>query len=71
MYLTHFGLRKRPFPATLDAECYYPATGHEAALTQLLQALKDDQGSVLLTGGPGSGKTPPSATAWWTGSTPR
>jgi type II secretory pathway predicted ATPase ExeA len=57
MYLTHFGLRKRPFPATLDAECYYPATGHESALAQLLQALKDDQGLALLTGGPGSGKT--------------
>src|SRR5581483_8111149 len=57
MYASHFGLRQRPFPATLDPECYYPATGHEQALARLHQALADDQGFALLTGGTGMGKT--------------
>jgi type II secretory pathway predicted ATPase ExeA len=57
MYETRFGLRQRPFPATPDTACYYPATGHERALGQLRQALDDQQGLALLTGDPGSGKT--------------
>jgi type II secretory pathway predicted ATPase ExeA len=57
MYETHFGLRRRPFPAIADSECYYPATGHERALAQLQQAIQDDEGFALLTGEPGTGKT--------------
>jgi type II secretory pathway predicted ATPase ExeA len=57
MYQTRFGLRQRPFPATPDTACYYPATGHERALAQLRQALDDCHGLALLSGGPGSGKT--------------
>jgi type II secretory pathway predicted ATPase ExeA len=57
MYETHFGLRERPFRATPDSACYYPATSHEQTLARLLQALADDEGMVLLTGEPGTGKT--------------
>ena len=57
MYEKHFGLRRRPFPATPDASCYYPSSIHEAALAPLAQALAADEGICLLTGGPGSGKT--------------
>jgi general secretion pathway protein A len=57
MYETHFGFRERPFRATLDTACYYPAGSSERALTRLLQALRDDEGVVLLTGDPGTGKT--------------
>jgi general secretion pathway protein A len=57
MYETHFGLRHRPFRATADSECYYPATTHEQALGRLLQGLADDEGLVLLTAAPGLGKT--------------
>jgi general secretion pathway protein A len=57
MYQTHFGLRERPFRATPDSTCYYPATSHERALHRLLQGLRDDEGFVVLTGEPGSGKT--------------
>lgn len=57
MYETHFGLRRRPFRATPDASCYYPATTHERALDRLLTALADGEGMVLLTGEPGTGKT--------------
>src|SRR5262245_35440666 len=57
MYQTRFGLRQRPFRPTPDGAHYYPATGHERALRRLLQALADVEGLVLLTGGPGTGKT--------------
>jgi general secretion pathway protein A len=57
MYETHFGLRQRPFPATPDSICYYPATSHERALARLLGGLDDGEGVLLLTGAPGTGKT--------------
>jgi type II secretory pathway predicted ATPase ExeA len=57
MYQTHFGLRQRPFRATPDSACYYPATGHEQALQRLLRAVADGEGPVVLTGAPGTGKT--------------
>src|SRR5579872_1308208 len=57
MYESHFGLRQRPFPATPDHTCYYPATSHERALARLLRGLQDGEGLLLLTGAPGTGKT--------------
>ena len=57
MDATRFGLRRRPFPATPDPACYYPADGHEQALAQLLQGLADDEGMLQFTGAPGVGKT--------------
>jgi type II secretory pathway predicted ATPase ExeA len=57
MVESHFGLRRRAFPATPDHSCYYPATGHERALHQLLQGLNEGEGMVLLSGLPGVGKT--------------
>jgi type II secretory pathway predicted ATPase ExeA len=57
MYETRFGLRQRPFPATPDSACYYPATGHERALARLQQVLEDGESVGLLTGEPGTGKT--------------
>jgi type II secretory pathway predicted ATPase ExeA len=57
MDVAHFGLRRRPFPATPDAGCYYPATGHEAVLARLLGGLGEGEGVLLVTGQPGAGKT--------------
>jgi type II secretory pathway predicted ATPase ExeA len=57
MYETHFDLRQRPFPATPDPTCYYPATTHERALTALLAGLHGGEGVLLLAGYPGTGKT--------------
>jgi general secretion pathway protein A len=57
MYQTYFGLRQRPFRATLDRDCYYPATSHERVLARLQEAVADSQGLALLTGEPGTGKT--------------
>lgn len=57
MYEAHFGLRQRPFRPTPDIEGYYPATTHEQALGRLLRGIADDEGMMLLTGAPGTGKT--------------
>ncbi len=52
-----FGLRYRPFPASPDVSCYYPAGSHERALQRLLSGLADGEGMLLLIGAPGTGKT--------------
>ncbi|MGH7226240.1 MAG: AAA family ATPase, partial [Gemmataceae bacterium] len=57
MYPTQFGLRQRPFPASPDPACYYPATSHERALARLLHGLNDGDGVMVLSGAPGTGKT--------------
>jgi type II secretory pathway predicted ATPase ExeA len=57
MYVSHYGLKHRPFRAAPDSDYYYPATSHERALGQLLQAVAADEGLALLTGAPGTGKT--------------
>ncbi len=50
-------MRQRPFPAAPDTGSYYPATGHEQALDQLLRGLACQEGVLLLTAEPGTGKT--------------
>jgi type II secretory pathway predicted ATPase ExeA len=57
MYEAHFGLKHRPFRATPDPMVYYPATPHETALAVLTQAIEADEGLMVLTGNPGTGKT--------------
>jgi type II secretory pathway predicted ATPase ExeA len=57
MYESHFGMRQRPFRLVPNSACYYPATGLEQALESLLQAVAEDEGMVLVTGAPGTGKT--------------
>jgi type II secretory pathway predicted ATPase ExeA len=51
------GWRDRPFRPFPSTACYYPSTTHEQAIAQLLQAINNDEGLALLTGGPGTGKT--------------
>lgn len=57
MYEKRFGLSRRPFPPAPDPTFYYPATAHEAALATLRRGLDQDEGLLLLTGTPGTGKT--------------
>lgn len=57
MEATHFGGQNWPFRNGLDTRFYYPATSHEQALTRLLRALGEEEGLMLLTGAPGTGKT--------------
>jgi type II secretory pathway predicted ATPase ExeA len=57
MYERHFGLSRRPFAATAEAVTYYPATPHERALEQLLDAWGAQVGFAALVGEAGTGKT--------------
>jgi type II secretory pathway predicted ATPase ExeA len=57
MYEAHFGMQRRPFRPVPDSECYYAASNSEQALAQLLQAVGDDEGLMLVTGEAGTGKT--------------
>jgi type II secretory pathway predicted ATPase ExeA len=54
---SHFGLTRRPFRPTPDADLYFPAAGHEAAVAALTAAYDARDGVALLDGGPGTGKT--------------
>lgn len=54
---SRFGLAQRPFRHTPDPARYFPAAGHEQALTALLDGLANDEGLLVLTGAPGTGKT--------------
>ena len=57
MVENHFGMNSRPFPPTPDTSLYYPATNHEAALATLARGIAEDEGILLLSGVPGTGKT--------------
>lgn len=57
MFETRFGLRRRPFRPIPDTDSYFPAAGHEDALSRLHRAIDADEGIMLLTGDPGTGKT--------------
>jgi MSHA biogenesis protein MshM len=54
---TYHNLRHRPFPATPDLSCYYPADTHERALNRIRAGLAGGEGLLVLSGPPGSGKT--------------
>jgi type II secretory pathway predicted ATPase ExeA len=53
----HFGLKCRPFPPMPDTCLYYPASSHEKAVAALERGIMDDEGILVLTGAPGTGKT--------------
>ncbi len=57
MYLTHFGLRERPFSNTPDLQFVYLGPRHEEALAHLLYGVQEHGGFVQLTGEIGTGKT--------------
>jgi type II secretory pathway predicted ATPase ExeA len=57
MDLAQLGFRFRPYRSTLDTQLYYPATSHEAALSELREAFDRDDAILLLTGSAGVGKT--------------
>jgi|YNPBryunderm2012_1023409.scaffolds.fasta_scaffold01542_1 general secretion pathway protein A len=57
MYQAYWQLSERPFDSTLDVRFYYPSQTHQAALLKLRYALEQQAEAVLLTAGPGMGKT--------------
>jgi type II secretory pathway predicted ATPase ExeA len=57
MYEAHFGLNRRPFPPVPDANYYFPAEAIEAARRNLLRCLERGEGTGLVIGRSGTGKT--------------
>ena len=57
MYETHWGLQRKPFENTADADFYYPGESHQAALLKLRYAIESRRGGAVLTGASGLGKS--------------
>jgi len=57
IYLDFFGLERDPFGVTPDPEFLYLTSGHREALAQLMYAVQEQKGFILLTAEVGTGKT--------------
>lgn len=57
LYLDFYGLSREPFGATPDPDFLYLTHGHREALAQLLYAIEERKGFMLLTAEVGTGKT--------------
>ena len=57
MYEEFFGLQRRPFSATPDANCFIPLESHQGALDALAVSCERGQGIGVLTGEAGLGKS--------------
>ena len=57
IYLGFFGLKRDPFGPTPDPDFLYLTHGHREALAQLLYAIQERKGFMLLTAEVGTGKT--------------
>lgn len=57
MYEEFFGLQRRPFSATPDANCFVPLEAHQGVLDALAVSCERGQGISVLTGEAGLGKS--------------
>jgi type II secretory pathway predicted ATPase ExeA len=57
VYEAHFGLERQPFCETVSVSAYVPLPSHDAVLHRLRYALEHGQGTAVLYGRAGSGKT--------------
>jgi general secretion pathway protein A len=57
MYLSFFGFHTKPFNSTPDPSFLYLTGTHREALAQLVYAVEQRKGFLLLTGEVGAGKT--------------
>ena len=57
MYENYWQLSRKPFEQSADADFYYPAESHQAAMFKLRYAIEGRQGAAVLAGPGGSGKT--------------
>ena len=57
MYQAHFNLSRKPFRLSPDARFFYASKIHKNALAYLEYALDQNEGFLVLTGDPGTGKT--------------
>ena len=57
MYEAHFGLNRKPFQLSPDAEFFFPSVEHKRALSFLQYGLSQGDGFIAITGNVGTGKT--------------
>jgi len=57
MYEEHFGLTRKPFQLSPDAEFFFPSAEHRRALSFLQYGLMQGDGFIVITGNVGTGKT--------------
>ena len=57
MYLTHWGLREKPFENAADPRFLFRSEKHAEALNRLLYAVREKKGAAMLCGIYGCGKT--------------
>lgn len=57
MYFKHFGLEKNPFLLNTSSGCLYYSAAHCETIAQMLYAVRECKGIVLLMGAAGTGKT--------------
>ena len=57
IYLGFYGFEREPFGATPDPDFLFLTSGHKEALAQLLYAVQEKKGFILLTAEVGMGKT--------------
>ncbi len=57
MYEAFFGLKRRPFAATPDANCWFHSERYQAALDELLVCAEQGQGIGIVIAPAGAGKT--------------
>ena len=57
MYEEHFGLSRKPFQLSPDADFYFPSAEHNKALSYLQYGLNQADGFIVITGNVGTGKT--------------
>lgn len=57
IYLDFYGLERDPFGATPDPDFLFLTPGHKEALAQLLYAIQEKKGFILVTAEVGMGKT--------------
>lgn len=56
-YLSFYRLKEDPFGITPDPDFFYPSRWHAEAIQSMEYLLQKGEGFMLLTGGPGTGKT--------------
>jgi len=57
MYQSFYKLSGKPFRLSPDPGFFFPSRGHKRALAYLRYGLNQDEGFVVITGAPGTGKT--------------
>ena len=57
MYEDFYQLQAKPFRLSPDHRFFYASRGHKRALAYLRYGLSQDEGFIVITGAPGTGKT--------------